>query len=191
MGIFYLPLLLLYKIYMITLFNNQLNYILQIMLLFCCRYIVSDCDSVDVLYNSQHYTKTPEEAAAKSILAGLDLNCGSFLGKHTEAAVKAGLVNESAIDNAISNNFATLMRLGFFDGHPSKQPYGQLGPKDVCTQANQDLALDAARQGIVLLKNTAGSLPLSPTAIKNLAVIGPNANVTKTMIGNYEGKIIM
>ncbi|ESR45707.1 Beta-D-xylosidase 4 [Citrus sinensis] len=150
-------------------------------------YIVSDCDSVDVLYNSQHYTKTPEEAAAKSILAGLDLNCGSFLGKHTEAAVKAGLVNESAIDNAISNNFATLMRLGFFDGHPSKQPYGQLGPKDVCTQANQDLALDAARQGIVLLKNTAGSLPLSPTAIKNLAVIGPNANVTKTMIGNYEG----
>lgn len=35
-----------------------------------CRYIVSDCDSVDVLYNSQHYTKSPEEAAAKTILAG-------------------------------------------------------------------------------------------------------------------------
>lgn len=150
-------------------------------------YIVTDCDSIDVFFNSQHYTKTPEEAAAKAILAGLDLNCGSFLGKHTEAAVTAGLVNESAIDRAVSNNFATLMRLGFFDGHPSKQLYGKLGPKDVCTAENQELAREAARQGIVLLKNTAGSLPLSPTAIKNLAVIGPNANVTKTMIGNYEG----
>ncbi|GMI74693.1 ARABIDOPSIS THALIANA BETA-D-XYLOSIDASE 4, beta-D-xylosidase 4 [Hibiscus trionum] len=150
-------------------------------------YIVSDCDSVDVFYNNQHYTKTPEEAAAKAILAGLDLNCGSFLGQHTEAAVKAGLLNESAIDKAITNNFATLMRLGFFDGDPSKQPYGELGPEDVCTPEHQELAREAARQGIVLLKNKAGSLPLSPTAIKTLAVIGPNANVTKTMIGNYEG----
>ncbi|XP_011004967.1 PREDICTED: beta-xylosidase/alpha-L-arabinofuranosidase 2-like [Populus euphratica] len=150
-------------------------------------YIVTDCDSIDVFYNSQNYTKTPEEAAAAAILAGVDLNCGSFLGQHTEAAVKGGLVNEHAIDIAVSNNFATLMRLGFFDGDPSKQLYGKLGPKDVCTAENQELAREAARQGIVLLKNTAGSLPLSPTAIKNLAVIGPNANVTKTMIGNYEG----
>ncbi|CAI0375654.1 unnamed protein product [Linum tenue] len=150
-------------------------------------YIVSDCDSLDVYFKSQKYTKTPEEAAAKAILAGLDLNCGSFLGDHTEAAVKAGLVDESAINKAISNNFATLMRLGFFDGDPRSQLYGKLGPKDVCTPENQELAREAARQGIVLLKNNAGALPLSPTAIKNLAVIGPNANVTKTMIGNYAG----
>lgn len=150
-------------------------------------YIVSDCDSVDVLFNSQHYTKSPEEAAAKTILAGLDLDCGAFLGKYTGGAVKGGLVDEAAIDRAISNNFATLMRLGFFDGNPKKQPYGNLGPKDVCTAEHQELACEAARQGIVLLKNSAGSLPLSHTAIKNLAVIGPNANVTKTMLGNYEG----
>ncbi|OVA17039.1 Glycoside hydrolase [Macleaya cordata] len=150
-------------------------------------YIVSDCDSVDVLYNSQHYTKTPEEAAAQSILAGLDLNCGSFLGQHTEAAVKGGLLTESAIDKAITNNFGTLIRLGFFDGDPTQQLYGKLGPKDVCTPENQELAREAARQGIVLLKNSAASLPLSAATIKSLAVIGPNANVTKTMIGNYEG----
>lgn len=118
---------------------------------------------------------------------GLDLNCGSFLAKHTEAAVTGGLINETAINRAITNSFATLMRLGFFDGDPTKQLYGKLGPKDVCTPENQELAREAARQGIVLLKNTAGSLPLSSTAIKNLAVIGPNANVTKTMIGNYAG----
>ncbi|KAK3419894.1 hypothetical protein EUGRSUZ_G00652 [Eucalyptus grandis] len=149
-------------------------------------YIVSDCDSVKVFYNTKHYTKTSEEAAAKAILAGLDLNCGSFLGQHTEATVKGGLLNESAIDKALSNNFATLMRLGFFDGDPRKQLYGKLGPDDVCTPSNQELAREAARQGILLLKNTAGSLPLSSTAIKSLAVIGPNANVMKTMIGNYE-----
>ncbi|KAK6916070.1 Fibronectin type III-like domain [Dillenia turbinata] len=150
-------------------------------------YIVADCDSVDVIYNSQHYTKTPEEAAAKTILAGLNLDCGSFLGQHTEAAVTQGLVHESAIDQAVSYNFATLMRLGFFDGDPRKGTYGKLGPKDVCTPKSQKLAREAARQGIVLLKNNANTLPLSSSAIKSLAVIGPNANVTKTMIGNYEG----
>ncbi|KAI4318697.1 hypothetical protein MLD38_032372 [Melastoma candidum] len=150
-------------------------------------YIVSDCDSVDVYYRSQHYTKTPEEAAAKAILAGLDLNCGSFLGQYTKGAVNAGLLDESAVDNAVSNNFATLIRLGFFDGDPRKQLYGKLGPADVCSPNNQELAREAARQGIVLLKNTAKSLPLSPRKINSLAVIGPNANATKTMIGNYEG----
>ncbi|XP_010422951.1 PREDICTED: beta-D-xylosidase 3 isoform X2 [Camelina sativa] len=108
-------------------------------------YIVSDCDSVDVLFRDQHYTKTPGEAVAISILAG------------------------------------------FFDGDPKKQLYGDLGPKDVCTAENQELARDAARQGIVLLKNSPGSLPLSPSAIKTLAVIGPNAKATVTMIGNYFG----
>ncbi|KAL8129635.1 hypothetical protein V2J09_018790 [Rumex salicifolius] len=118
----------------------------------------------------------------------VDLNCGSFLAQHTEAAVKSGLLKETAVNNAISNNFATLMRLGFFDGSPKKSLYGYLGPKDVCTPAHQELALEAARQGIVLLKNAGNSvLPFSPTAVKSLAVIGPNANVTKTMIGNYEG----
>ncbi|XP_047315106.1 beta-xylosidase/alpha-L-arabinofuranosidase 2-like [Impatiens glandulifera] len=151
-------------------------------------YIVSDCDSIEVFYNDQKYTKTPEEAAAVALLAGLDLNCGDYLGKYTEGAVKAGLVNESVVDKAISNNFGTLMRLGFFEGDPRKQLYGKLGPKDVCTQENQELAREAARQGIVLLKNTPKGLPFSTTLIKSLAVIGPNANVTHTMLGNYEGK---
>lgn len=150
-------------------------------------YIVSDCDSVKVLFNDQHYTKTPEQAAAKSILAGLDLDCGAFLGDHAGEALSQGLITEADVDRAITNNFATLMRLGFFDGDPRKLAYGNLGPKDVCSEENQNLALEAARQGIVLLKNDHHSLPLSSKSIKSLAVIGPNANATKTMIGNYEG----
>ncbi|XP_039774199.1 beta-D-xylosidase 4-like isoform X3 [Panicum virgatum] len=149
-------------------------------------YISSDCDSVDVLYNKQHYTKTPEDAAAISIKAGLDLNCGTFLAQHTVAAVQAGKLSESDVDRAITNNFITLMRLGFFDGDPRKLPFGSLGPSDVCTSSNQELAREAARQGIVLLKNN-GALPLSTKSIKSMAVIGPNANASFTMIGNYEG----
>ncbi|GMH21896.1 hypothetical protein Nepgr_023739 [Nepenthes gracilis] len=55
----------------------------------------------------------------------------SFLGQLTEAAVKGKLLSGSAIDQAISYNLATLMRLGFFDGNPQKHHYGKLGPSDV------------------------------------------------------------
>ncbi|KAK7838537.1 beta-d-xylosidase 1 [Quercus suber] len=120
-------------------------------------YIVSDCDSVGVLFDNQHYTRTPEEAAA------FDVN------------------------NALANTITVQMRLGMFDGEPSAQPYGHLGPRDVCTPAHQELALEAARQGIVLLKNRKSSLPLSTRRHRTVAVIGPNADVTVTMIGNYAG----
>lgn len=120
--------------------------------------------------------------------AGLDLNCGTFLAQHTVAAVQAGKLSESDVDRAVTNNLVTLMRLGFFDGDPRELPFGNLGPSDVCTPSNQELAREAARQGIVLLKNT-GKLPLSASSIKSMAVIGPNANASFTMIGNYEGTL--
>ncbi|XP_058738350.1 probable beta-D-xylosidase 2 [Vicia villosa] len=150
-------------------------------------YIVSDCDSVGVFFNSQHYTSTPEEAAADAIKAGLDLDCGPFLGIHTQDAVKKGLLTEAHVNGALVNTLTVQMRLGMFDGEPSAHAYGNLGPKDVCKPAHQELALEAARQGIVLLKNTGPSLPLSSQKHKTVAVIGPNSNVTVTMIGNYAG----
>ncbi|KAG8475297.1 hypothetical protein CXB51_031914 [Gossypium anomalum] len=150
-------------------------------------YIVSDCDSVGVFYNSQHYTTTPEQAAADAIKAGLDLDCGPFLAQHSEDAVKQGLLNEVDINNALVNTLRVQMRLGMFDGEPSVQPFGKLGPKDVCTPSNQELALEAARQGIVLLKNRGVSLPLSHRRHRTVAVIGPNSDATVSMIGNYAG----
>ncbi|XP_011041424.1 PREDICTED: probable beta-D-xylosidase 2 [Populus euphratica] len=150
-------------------------------------YIVSDCDSVGVYYEQQHYTSTPEEAASDAIKAGLDLDCGPFLGQHTEDAVKKGLLNEAEINNALLNTLTVQMRLGMFDGEPSSQLYGNLGPNDVCTPAHQELALEAARQGIVLLKNHGPSLPLSTRRHLSVAIVGPNSNVTATMIGNYAG----
>jgi len=79
------------------------------------------------------------------------------------------------------------MRLGMFDGNPSSLPYGLLGPADVCTEENQHLALEAARQSIVLLKNDMNALPWKKTHGLKLAVIGPHANATREMLGNYEG----
>jgi len=149
-------------------------------------YIVSDCDSVSVFYNQQHYGATPQDAAADAINAGLDLNCGTFLAEYTQSAVQEGKLKESSVDLALHNIFTVLMRLGWFNGNPAQQPYGNLGPKDVCTESNQQLALEAAREGIVLLKND-GILPLAAKQVHSLAVIGPNANVTTTMIGNYAG----
>ena len=150
-------------------------------------YIVSDCDSVGVFYNTQHYTSTPEDAAADAIKAGLDLDCGPFLAQYTEGALRQGKVNEADINNALVNTITVQMRLGMYDGEPSKQPFGNLGPNDVCTPAHQELALEAARQGIVLLKNENNALPLSAHRLHSVAVTGPNCDVTTTMIGNYAG----
>ncbi|KAK4283417.1 hypothetical protein QN277_000367 [Acacia crassicarpa] len=150
-------------------------------------YIVSDCDSVQVLHERQHYTKTPEEAVANSIRAGLDLDCGPYLAVYTEGAIRNKLLSEDDVNRALANLITVQMRLGMYDGDPSAHPYGRLGPKDVCTPAHQDLALQAARQSIVLLQNNGNALPLSPTRHRTVAVIGPNSDVTVTMIGNYAG----
>lgn len=142
---------------------------------------------MDVIHNAQHYTATPEDAVAISLKSGLDLNCGSFVAQHAQNAIVEGKLWETDVDKAITNGFTVLMRLGFFDGDPRNAgPYAALGPNDVCTPENKQLALEAARQGIVLLKNQDNVLPLKPGAI-SMALIGPNANATLAMLGNYNG----
>ncbi|KAF2304766.1 hypothetical protein GH714_037882 [Hevea brasiliensis] len=118
----------------------------------------------------------------------LDLDCGPFLEMHTEFAVKRGLLSEADINVALLNTLTIQMRLGMFDGEPSAQPYRSLGPKDVCNPAHQGLAIEAARQGIVLLNNHGPTLALSTRRHRTIAIIGPNSNVSFTMIGNYAGR---
>uniref|UniRef100_A0A0D9XV91 Fibronectin type III-like domain-containing protein n=1 Tax=Leersia perrieri TaxID=77586 RepID=A0A0D9XV91_9ORYZ len=150
-------------------------------------YIVSDCDSVDVFYTDQHYTKTKEDAVAATLRAGLDLDCGPFLALYTENAVKQGKIADADIDAAVTNTVTVQMRLGMFDG--ADTPFAHLGPQHVCTPAHQELAVEAARQSIVLLKNDRKTLPFSPaTTHLTVAVVGPHADATVAMIGNYAGK---
>ncbi|GER52132.1 beta xylosidase [Striga asiatica] len=149
------------------------------------RYIVSDCDSVDVFFRQQHYTRTPEEAAAVAIKAGLNLDCGPFLAIYTQRAINAGILSEKDVNSALGYLLTVQMRLGMFDSPEGK--YKDLGPKDVCTIPHQQLALEAAQQGIVLLQNSQNLLPLSTNNHRTVALIGPNSNATETMIGNYAG----
>lgn len=117
----------------------------------------------------------------------MDVNCGSYLQKHAKEAVEQKKLTESEIDRALHNLFAVRMRLGLFNGNPTDQIFGNIGPDQVCSQEHQILALEAARNGIVLLKNSARLLPLLKSKTTSLSVIGPNANSGRTLIGNYAG----
>ena len=117
----------------------------------------------------------------------MDLECGTYLINYTKSAVQQGKVIEEEIDRALENLFPVRMRLGLFNGNPRNLQYGNLGPEHVCTQECRDLALEAAQQGIILLKNDDKLLPLLKKESLPLGVIGPNANTTTTLLGNYRG----
>ncbi|KAM0062877.1 putative glycosidase [Helianthus debilis subsp. tardiflorus] len=150
-------------------------------------YITSDCDAVATIYEYQNYTKSPEDAVAIALKAGTDINCGTYMLRHTKDAVDMGKVEEEVIDKALLNLFTVQLRLGLFDGDPLKGKYGKLGPANVCTSDHKNLALEAVRQGVVLLKNDNKFLPLRKNAVSSLAVIGPMANATDALGGGYTG----
>ncbi|KAL6573112.1 putative beta-D-xylosidase 6 [Orobanche hederae] len=149
-------------------------------------YITSDCDAVATIYEDQKYTKTPEEAVAAALRAGTDINCGTYMLRHMKSAIEQGNVLEEDIDRALLNLFSVQLRLGLFDGEPERNPFRILGPQDVCTTEHKSLALEAARQGIVLLKNEQKLMPLDKCVVSSLAVIGPLANSTN-LGGGYTG----
>ncbi|MCD7455954.1 hypothetical protein HAX54_030241 [Datura stramonium] len=117
----------------------------------------------------------------------MDVNCGSFVTNYTRLALEKKKLQESDIDRALRNIFSIRMRLGLFNGDPRKLEYGDISPAEVCREEHQDLALEAARNGIVLLKNSARLLPLSKIKTTSLAIIGPKANNSELLLGNYAG----
>lgn len=149
-------------------------------------YIASDCDAVATIFEYQNYTKTPEDAVAVALKAGMDINCGSYVIRHVQSAINQGKLQEEDIDRALLNLLSVQIRLGLFDGDPIKGQFGTLGPQDVCTPKHKKLALEAARQGIVLLKNDKKFLPLNKHSVSSLAIIGPMANTT-ALGGGYSG----
>nr|CAB3489747.1 unnamed protein product [Digitaria exilis] len=150
-------------------------------------YVASDCDAVAIMRDAQRYAATPEDAVAVSLKAGLDIDCGTYVQQHATAAIQQGKLTEQDIDKALTNLFAVRMRLGHFDGDPRANAYGALGAADICTAEHKSLALEAAQDGIVLLKNDGGILPLDRSAVGSAAAIGPNADDGGALIGNYFG----
>ena len=149
------------------------------------QWVTSDCDAVETIYYPYHnYTSTPEQAVADALNAGTDLDCGTFYPTYLGAAYQQGLYNISTLDRSLIRRYASLVKLGYFDPAAS-QPYRQYTWADVDTTSSQALALQAAEEGIVLLKND-GTLPLS-SSLKLLALIGPWGMATTQMQGNYYG----
>jgi beta-D-xylosidase 4 len=148
------------------------------------HWVTSDCDSIQNVYLPHQWSSSREGAAADSLNAGTDLDCGTYMQSHLPAAFKKGLTNETTIDKALIRQYSSLIRLGYFDA-PEKQPYRQLGFDAVATNASQALALKAAAEGIVLLKND-GILPISLNS-KTVGIYGEWANATMQMLGNYHG----
>ncbi|MCD9645474.1 putative beta-D-xylosidase 6 [Datura stramonium] len=149
-------------------------------------YITSDCDAVATIYENHNYTKTPEDAVAVALKAGTNINCGTYMLRHVKSAFQQGNVLEEDLDRALQYLFAVQFRLGLFDGDPADGQFANFGPQDVCTSKNLNLALDAARQGIVLLKNDKKFLPLDKRCVSTLAIVGPMANVSSPG-GTYSG----
>ncbi|CAF1005974.1 unnamed protein product [Adineta steineri] len=151
-------------------------------------FVVSDCGAVSTIMNAHHYTSTVEDTVAVALHAGTDLNCGDFYSKNTQTALDKKTIVEADIDQALQRTFNVLVRLGYFDP-PEQQPYRKLSKADVDTEEARKLSLEAAQQSIVLLKNTNKALPFDINGLQNkkIALIGPTANATALMQGNYFG----
>jgi beta-glucosidase len=154
-------------------------------------FVVSDCGAVDDICSNHMLVKTPAEAAALAVKNGCDLECGCTYGIPCDygqlgEAVEQGLLTEADLDRSVKRLFMARFRLGMFD--PDEQvPYAQIPFSAVDSPEHRELALEVARQSLVLLKNQDQRLPLDKTKLKSIAVIGPNADETLVLSGNYMG----
>ena len=154
-------------------------------------YVVSDCAAVRDIFGGHHYRPTQAQASAISLQRGMDNECIDFLDKVTDdhdyrpyiEAVQQGYLPESDIDTALVRLFVARIRLGMFDP-PSQVPYSKLDPGQLDGAAHRSLARRLANESMVLLKND-GVLPLK--SVKRIAVVGPLAEQTKVLLGNYNG----
>lgn len=145
------------------------------------NYVVSDCDAVANVYDPHHYVADYPQAAAVSLNAGTDLDCGATYN-YLNVSVLSNMTTEAILDKSLTRLYAALIQVGYFN--PPAE-YSSLSWADVNTTHAQSMAYQAAVEGMTLFKND-GTLPLS-SSLSKVAVIGPWANATVQMQGNYAG----
>jgi beta-glucosidase len=148
-------------------------------------FVVPDSGAVQNLVSAYHKYPTLEEAAAKTVLAGSDLDDGSY-AIALPKALEEGLLTEKDIDRALRRVLTIRFRLGEFDP-PGMVPFTKLGPEVIDSPAHRKLALKTAQESIVLLANENHLLPLDKTKLQSIAVIGPFADFAQTG-PNYTGE---
>ena len=152
-------------------------------------YVVCDCGAINSLIWGHHFVDSKVKAAKAAIEAGVDLECGDDVYKnHLLAAYKEGLVTESAINQATYRVLDSRFKLGIFDPIDNN-PYTKITADVIGSSKHQSIALEAARESIVLLKNANNLLPLNKNVKKKIAVLGPNAS--NIVFGDYSGKSVI
>jgi beta-glucosidase len=153
-------------------------------------YVVSDCGAVEDIFSGHRFRATQAQASAISLERGMDNECFGFApGKDGSDyrpyldAVRQGYLPVSAIDTALIRLFTARIRLGMLDP-PAKVPYDHIPQSELDSPAHRQLALRLADESMVLLKND-GVLPLR--SVERIAVVGPLADQTAVLLGNYNG----
>jgi beta-glucosidase len=155
-------------------------------------YVVSDCGAVIDIFAGHKFKPTQPQASAISLQRGMDNECVDFTQKVTDDhdykpyldAVKEGGLKETDIDVAVTRLFTARMKLGMFDP-PEMVPYTRIDESELNSVAHRAMARKLANEAMVLLKND-GTLPLKTSGIK-IAVVGPLADQTRVLLGNYNG----
>ncbi|MBD5344129.1 MAG: carbohydrate-binding protein [Bacteroides sp.] len=145
-------------------------------------FVTSDCGAVEYVYTRHKYVATGAEASAVSMKNGEDLNCGDTFQSFCKEAIEKGLMTEADLDLALTRVLAARFSVGEFDSKANVSWTSTPSSKLNCTE-HQELALQAARESIVLLKNDKNMLPLDPA--RSVAVIGPLGHTV--ILGGYSG----
>ena len=155
-------------------------------------YVVSDCDAVRDVAANHRYRPTQAQGAAISVIRCMDNECVTFTKRFGEPvdkayidAVQQGYLPESTLDTALIRLFTARIKLGMFDP-PAMVPYSSIDEKELDSAEHRAHARKLAEESMVLLKND-GLLPLKPE-IRKIAVVGPLAEQTQPLIGNYAGR---
>jgi len=148
-------------------------------------FVVSDLGGVRTMVEGHEKKQmTYEDAVAQSLMAGCDFSDKEFQD-NIPAAVRDGKLTEARLDDALARVLRVRMRLGEFDPFAAV-PYSKISPAVINSAEHRALALKAAQESIVLLKNERGILPLDNNNLKRIAVIGPLADLV--LLNNYSGK---
>ncbi len=148
--------------------------------------VVSDCGAVSDFYTSHKSSSDATHASAKATIAGTDVECGyGYAYKSIPEAVRRGLISEAEVDKHVIRLLEGRFDLGEMDD-PSLVEWSKIPYSAMSTKASANLSLEMARQTLVLLQNKNNVLPLQKGKEK-IAVIGPNADNSPMMWGNYNG----